>query len=463
MKFTFYLFVVFVLFFNIQVFAQRDFSLYTLGRTPQSLSTNPSFRPAYNNYISLPIISGIGLDVINTGFSLSDLLVPKGNGDSLIFNTDDAFFDQMNGGNRLSVNTNLNVFGLGFKLGKSFVFFDVKNKLNAEFTYSSDFIKFLLQGNGGSLLGKTADFTSIGLNAMNYVEYGLGFNRDFSDKLRIGAKFKLLSGVANISTQENNLTMTTDASNFGLSISGGAKIATSNIAALGDSSGFDPVKFSQNAYNFNNLGLAFDLGASYEINEKLSVNASVIDLGFVKWNEGIKNYNLSQFKLEFKGLDAETFFKDSSKVYNSFEDSLKNIFKTSNDVSAYTTSLSTRFYFGANYKLFSFLNFGALFYNEINHGNYRPGFVVSTTLSSKRLFSTTVNYSYFSGASNFGFGLNFKGFYIATDNLLALPMFNPYGSRIASVTIGANIVFGTGKEKKVEKEKKIENKEENNK
>jgi hypothetical protein len=95
-----------------------------------------------------------------------------------------------------------------------------------------------------------------------------------------------------------------------------------------------------------------------------------------------------------------------------------------------------------------FLNVGAIWYNEINNGSYRPGIAISTTISTKRMFSTTLNYSYFSGASNIGFGLNFRGFYIVTDNLLALPMFNPYGSRIASISIGANIVFGSDKEDK---------------
>jgi hypothetical protein len=156
---------------------------------------------------------------------------------------------------------------------------------------------------------------------------------------------------------------------------------------------------------------------------------------------------LKQFDLSFNGLESNSLFsKDSTDAFTNLQDSLKNIFETTKDNSSYTTALATRFYFGANYKLFPFLNVGAIWYNEINNGSYRPGFAISTTISAKRMFSTTFNYSYFSGASNIGFGLNFRGFYIVTDNLLALPMFNPYGSRIASISIGTNIVFGSDKE-----------------
>ena len=431
--------------------AQRDLTMCNLRHVPQSLSTNPSFKPAYNNYISIPVLSGINLDLINTGFSISDILVPKGVNDSLFLNSEDAFFNQMNGSNRLSVNLAFNLFGFGFKLKKNFIFFDIKNKLNAEVGYSSDFLKFLIQGNGGALLGTTADFGGLAINATNYTEYGLGVNRAFSDKLRIGAKLKLLSGVLNVNTLENNLSITTNRENFGLNIAGGFKVGTSNISQFTDSTGGNPQDIAGNLFNFKNFGLGVDLGATYEVSEKLSVNASVIDLGFIRWSDKVQTHTLKPFDLSFNGLESNALFsKDSTDAFSNLQDSLKDIFKTTKDNSSYTTSLATRFYFGANYKLLPFLNVGAIWYNEINNGSYRPGFAISSTISSKRMFSTTINYSYFSGASNIGFGLNFRGFYIVTDNLLALPMFNLYGSRIASISIGANIVFGKDKEKQTE-------------
>ena len=429
--------------------AQRDLTLYNLRHVPQSLSTNPSFKPAYKNYISLPLTSGFNIDVINTGFSISDILVPKGPNDSLFINSEDAFFNQMNGSNRLSVNLAFNLFGFGFKLKKNFIFFDIKNKLNAELGYSSDFLKFLIQGNGGSLLGAKADFSGLGFNATNYTEYGLGLNRAFSDKLRIGAKFKLLSGVFNVKTLENNLSITTNKDNYALNIAGGFKVGTSNISQFTDSVGGNPQDLVGNLFNFKNFGLGVDLGATYEVSEKLSVNASVIDLGFIRWSDNVQTHTLKPFDISFKGLESNALFsKDSTDALSNLKDSLSNIFKSTKDNASYSSSLATRFYFGANYKLLPFLNIGAVWYNEINNGSYRPGFSVSTTISSKRLFSTTFNYSYFSGSSNVGFGLNFRGFYIVTDNLLALPMLNLYGSRIASISIGANIVFGSDDEKK---------------
>jgi len=434
--------------------AQRDFTMYNLRHVPQSLSTNPSFKPAYNNYISLPVLSGLSLDIINTGFSISDILVPNKNGTSddgvrdslsLYFNTENAFFDQMKGSNRIAINLALSVIGFGFKVKNNFIFFDVKNKLNAEVGYSSDFLKLMIQGNVGSLLGSTADLSGLGLNITNYNEYGLGINRDFSDKLRIGAKFKLLSGVFNINTLENNLSMKTNIENFGLNFAGGFKIGTSNIAQFTDSTNGNPQDLVGNLFNFKNFGLGLDLGATYDISEKFSLNASLIDLGFIRWSDNVQTHTLKQFDFTFNGLESKSLFNNDS-----IQENLVNIFETTKDNKNYSTWLDSRFYLGANYKFSSILNLGATWYNEINHGKYRPGISVSATFSSKKRFSTTFNYSYFSGASNIGFGLNFRGFYIVTDNLLALPMFNLYGSRIASISIGANIVFGKDKEKQTE-------------
>jgi hypothetical protein len=448
-----FLLVVFLFGAFSNMFAQRDLTLYNLRHVPQSLSTNPSFKPAYNNYISLPLTSGFNFDVINTGFSISDILIPKGANDSLFLNSDDAFFKQMNGNNRLSMNLAFNLFGFGFKLKNNFIFFDIKNKLNAELGYSSDFIKFMIQGNGGSLLGSKADFGGLGLNAMDYTEFGLGLNRSFSEKLRIGAKIKLLSGVINVKTLENNLSITTNKDNYALNIAGGFKFGTSNVSQFTDSTKGNPEDLVNNLFNFKNFGLGVDLGATYDYSEKLSLNASIIDLGFIRWSDNVQTHTLKPFNISFNGLESKYLFsKDSSDVFNNLQDSLKDIFKTTKDNSSYSTSLATKFYFGANYKLFPFLNVGAIWYNEIYNESYRPGFTVSTTISTKKLFSTTLNYSYFSGSNNIGFGLNFRGFYIVTDNLLALPIFNPYGSRIASISIGANIVFGSDDDDKTDKE-----------
>lgn len=108
------------------------------------------------------------------------------------------------------------------------------------------------------------------INATNYTEYGLGVNRAFSDKLRIGAKLKLLSGVLNVNTLENNLSITTNKENFGLNIAGGFKVGTSNIAQFIDSTGGNPQDIVGNLFNFKNFGLGVDLGATYDFSENFS-------------------------------------------------------------------------------------------------------------------------------------------------------------------------------------------------
>ena len=83
-------------------------------------------------------------------------------------------------------------------------------------------------------------------------------------------------------------------------------------------------------------------------------------------------------------------------------------------------------------------------HNEFYNSSYRPGLVLSSTFSLRHWLGATLNYGIYSRSSaNVGFGLRIRGFYVLTDNLVAL--LNYQAVKAASVCFGFNLVIGKPK------------------
>lgn len=445
---------------------QRNLSLYSLKNTPQAMQVNPAFRPKTNVFLSIPAISTFSFAVNNSGFSLNQLLVPNSE-DSLVLNNDDSFFNAMPKHNYVNIQMQNQLFAFGWKYRKNFYTFDIANTMSYEFDYTSDYVKFLFQGNGGSLLGNRADFDGIGLQIRDYISYGFGFNRIVNEKLTVGGKLKILSGVSDVSTESSTLGITTGTGGSSLAIDGALKINTSNSAYFFDSTKTMSQKltsFTHSIAKFGNLGFAVDLGGTYAFSEKINLSASVIDLGYINWKSGVQNYEVKQFNYQFNGIDVGTYVKDTTNVFTTMRDSITKLFKQQQDKITYRKALATKFYIGGTYSLNKTINLGALWYSEIVRNSYRPALVLSSTVHLKSWFSATLNYGMYSRAyNNLGLGLSLRGgpvqFILMTDNILALPFLNMYNSRTASFSFGMNLTMGKGKDKtkkNQEEEKKQE-------
>jgi hypothetical protein len=433
------------------LFGQRHLTIHGMNNLSQSMYTNPAFRPKVNVFVALPLpmqtFSGT-----NNGFPLNELFV-KNTSDSLVLNTDDAFFDKMPSLGYVNFQMQNELLSFGFKVKKHFISFNLTNNLSYEFNYTPDYVKFLIQGNGGSLMGQRADFDGLGVNVRDYISYAFGYNYELSDKLIVGGKLKLLAGVSDVTTKSSTIGITTGAGGLSLGIDGSASVNTSNAAVFFDSTTTQTEKltsFQNSITKFGNFGLALDLGGTYQMTEKIALNASVIDLGYIRWKSGVKNYDVKQFDYVFNGVDVGKYLTDTVDVLQTLTDSVSKIFKDEENNTAYTSGLATKFYLGGTYKLNNYFDCGVLWYNEFVRGSYRPGLVLSSTVNVKSWLTATLNYGMYARSyNNLGLGLSLRGgpiqFFIVTDNLLAIPMLNLAGSRSASLSLGMNLVFGKGK------------------
>ncbi len=458
---TKYILVLLTLLSGNLLFGQKNLSLYNLRGTPQAVYTNAAFMPKSKFYLSLPLgMMNVGLS--NSGFSFNDLFTKRSD-DSLVINTQ-GVIDGLNKLNYLTAENSIEFFGIGMKVKDLYLNFNVSSKVQANFIYPKTLLQFALEGNGKNFIGERASLDGIGINLNAYTEVGFGVTKEINDKLAVGARLKFLSGIANIHTRETRLGIYTDPTTYALTIDGFADISSSNISQFYEdtvSSTQTKMKDLQSSIlNFSNKGVGLDVGATYKVSDKLSVNASLVDLGSIRWSNNVTSYKTDEFEYTFEGVDLNEYFKEENdttegnRMLEDLKDTIPKMFNYEENNEAYSTSLYTKFYIGGNYQLTKSINVGALLLNEFVKGKYRPAFALSANASLKSWLAATVNYSIYNGSfANVGVGLSLRGgpiqFYVMTDNVLAF--MNILNARTVNLTGGMSIFIKERDKKKKDK------------
>ena len=116
-----------------------------------------------------------------------------------------------------------------------------------------------------------------------------------------------------------------------------------------------------------NIGLGLDIGATYNISEKLMVSAAITDIGFIKWKKDVTNLQ-AESQFEFSGLnmlDVVNGTKTFEELGNEMLDSLKNSFIVSDSKVPFTTYLPFGVTLGGSYNLTKSFSLGLLSYSRV--------------------------------------------------------------------------------------------------
>lgn len=432
------------------VYSQQNLTLYSLENCTQSIYLNPGSKNENRFYFSLPL-GFQNLYVNHSGFTYNDLFTPRSYDDSLDINFSNAI-SKLGEINTISLDFTTEILGIGFRFKKkNFISLSILNKTQTSFNYPKGLFQLINEGNGSpNFLGKRADMDGLGFEANSFMEFGLGINRSINQKLNIGAKLKVLSGIANVNTAESQVGLTTDATDFSLTLDGKMRINSSNSLFYAENNTNAAEEIAKSAYNFKNLGFALDAGATYQLTPKLSLNASILDLGYIKWKTAIKNYESSSINYTFKGVDLEDALFNNADIGQNLEDTLNKIFDYQSNTSSYSAALHAKLYIGGAYKLNKYFTANLTVYNSFFQSRYNFGVAAGVTFKLKKWFGANINYSYIGrSAKNVGLGLNFHlgpiQYFIASDNIFAL--YDPGTVKNLHISTGLNIVIKPLKDK----------------
>ena len=465
------------------VSAQNSQVLYFMN-LPQNHLLNPALRPSNSIYIGLPVLSGFNINVNNNFVNYSDVFLKGQPSDSIIsvlnpkYNIDD-FLAKIKNKNSLEPEVTVQLFGLGFSVGKTgYVFFDVNERIDGNIVIPKDLFKLAFKGNEG-FVGSKIDLSSLRGDLKYYREFGLGYSKDFTNKLRLGVKGKLLFGVAaaSIDNKALGITVNNDYShtfNADITANFSAPLkVTKNADKSVESIVFDDSRLDNGSgiANFisgkKNIGLGLDLGATYDFSEKLIVSASITDLGFIKWKKDVTNLK-SKGKFDFSGLnivDVVNGTKTIDEVAQDMIDSLKNSFKVTDSNTAFTTFLPFGLSLAGSYNLTKSFSVGVLSYSRFIGKQIRESLTLSANMNLGNAFSASISYTAENHKyDNLGAGLAFRPgifqFYIVSDRLPVTwnkiksdnsTVLIPANWNTFNLRLGMNLAFGNRIKKKNDK------------
>jgi len=451
--------------------AQQANNMYFLNNVPEARFLNPANKGEYKFYFYLPVLSGTSLNFDSNPLKVSDLLYP-GEGlyaDSLITPLHrtadkDAFLNKLGNKNYFATSLDIQTLGFGFKVNNMFFSLDIRERMEAKIGFPKDMFNLVFKGNQ-YFTGGVADFGYFGMDAIYFREIGIGYSMELMDGLlTVGARPKLLFGIANVSMQDNVFEITASEMGDQLDFNLGGGIYT-NIPintyenAEGDVDSLDMPDFADMdiaslATGFGNMGLGIDLGATFKVMENLTAYMSLVDIGYIRWKDNAKYLKYSG-DYNFEGVDITDAISDTTDSGNFGEDLINGVLDSLNyDVTdgAYTTGIGPKLYVGATYDLTQSINVGFLSKTRFYDDRVAQQFTLSANAQVKKWLAATVSYSVMNNSyNNLGVGLALKGgpfqVYIMTDNI---PFYPQHANNI-NLRFGMNIVI-SDKEAKPEVE-----------
>lgn len=277
-----------ILILGISAQAQTLSGLYFLEGNNQRNNLNPAFT-SESNYITFPGLGNVYLGV-NSNIGLSSIFTPVGDELVTFLHKDisaEEALSKFNSYNIVETNIGLNILSVGFNLwgGSNSVALNVKSFTGA---YIPEEIFTFLK------VGQTSDVTTytipdIDIFSQNYAELAFGHARDINDKLTVGAKVKMLLGLASVDAQIQNMELTMSSDKW--VIKQNTSFTASKGISYNTNSDNEIDEFSIDGFGISGFGLGFDLGAVYKINDAATVSLAITDLGFISWSNCNSAYN----------------------------------------------------------------------------------------------------------------------------------------------------------------------------
>jgi hypothetical protein len=418
---------------QIKSFAQNEIGLNFSKTLWQANAVNPAFVPQSRVVIASPSIS-VGYYNTFGGLRVTNgvLQLKKSNSTDYIAGNSDISFG-----------------GLGFAIKQNgYLSFSQTLRTEGSLTGSGNLFQLVVGGNA-QFIGKKLEF-SPKFNYNQYNEFGVTYAHHL-EKLTVGAKVKLFTGVASIQTGANtSASLTTDSEAYQLQFDLDYKLqASKNVATilggLNNTPNFENSKFS----TVDGIGMGLDLGATYNLNDKISLGLSANNLlASIKWNGGKEYATKAKFNID--GIDIIKLVKDStfSLQAPNLDTVVKNM-KFTSIASDFRTRPAKSFILTGSYKANKFLTANAL----LAYSAGRSYAALNTTVSLKKWLEAGLTYSIRNNSfSDLGTNIALKvgpiQAYCIADNFLAA--FKPLQVHNFNVRVGANIVIGTIKKQIVE-------------
>ncbi len=276
---------------------QNKALLYDFSEIPQSLMVNPGVQSDFQWYSGIPALSHVSFQIGSSGVNANSLFA----NDGLDFNDKvrDRLIFGMSPNDELSGNYQLELINIGFR-GKdtgNFYTAGIYHEGDAIGYWFRDYAILAFEGNADRL-GQRFDLSHLSTRGEILNVFHFGVNHQWKRNITIGARAKIYSSILNFdSTRNKGFFVTTEGQNnlLASTLDADLRWRTSGINDLkaAEEDGSIASTVLKNGFFGGNLGLGFDLGFTYNLNDQTVLTGSLLDLGFIYHTKDVMNYSLS--------------------------------------------------------------------------------------------------------------------------------------------------------------------------
>ena len=435
--------------------AQNSNTTYFTSGFDHRHNLNPAFMPE-RGIIDIPVLSNLNVG-LNGNFGLNNFLYnyddPTGKYSLTTFlhrSIDgQKFINDLPDNLKGNVKIDMPILGFGFYSWGGYNTFGIGFHTNVGLKANKSLFDFLKNGQTEDGVS-TYDMSNTRVDAMSYMDISFGHSREINERLTVGAKVKLLFGLAQQKMHYDKLIVEASEDRWIIDAQGESITTLGGLDAgnnIGDELDFD--KFEVDAPGIAGFGMGIDLGGSYKLTDDITLSAAILNLGWINWSKSVigKTENDPYIFDGFQDMGSDNDINDQM---DQLGDDLEDLFKFRNaGIKNSTTSLSPTLNIGGEYKLPAYRKLSL-------------GLLSSTTFRSKytytelRGIATVSPTSWFdaslSGAfSNYGAGwgamINFHpraiNFFIATDFMPGEvnPQFIPVKNFNMNINFGLSFAF----------------------
>jgi hypothetical protein len=275
---------------------------------PQSLLVNPGGIVEYKYHFGIPFLSHFHVNGGSSGVSVYDIFQESS---SDINDRIQNALNVMDNKDFFTATQQLELINFGWRSKKDIYFSGgVYQEFDFILYFPKDLAVLTWEGNQDYIdyrfdLGEvstTGDFLTV---------YHFGANKQINKKLTVGLRAKLYSSMISYRSVDNQGTFYTrlgeETVNVYEHILEGVdmKLETSGYASLRELDGASQVVSTilGRAFFGGNLGIGADIGATYDINDKIQVSASVLDIGTIFHSKDVETYHAhGEYTLDGIGL-----------------------------------------------------------------------------------------------------------------------------------------------------------------
>ncbi len=382
---------------------------------------NPAFANE-QNYVAMPALGNLNVG-LNSNIGVDNILFNVDGRTALFLNPNvsaDEFLSGINDKNKISEDLKVQILGAGFKGFGGYNTIEINARQSLGIQLPGSILRLAKEG----VQNQTYDISDLNASAVGYAEIALGHSRQITDKLRVGAKLKVLLGIANIDAEvtkgqitlgENSWTGVTNA-NLQASIKDltfemekkmrgpeGEETEHEYVSGVDDSS-----------WGVNGFGFAVDLGAEYKFDNNWKFSAALLDLGFIGWK--------TNFMASTNGdrtIDTDTYiFNMDDDEAHSFENEMDRFteglaalyeLQDNGDQGSRTKALAATMNLGVEYTpdFYNKMSFGLLNSTRFAGKYSWTDFRLSANVAPCKIFSASANFSVNTYGTSMGWLLNF--------------------------------------------------------